>query len=354
VEGERSSLERKGPLNKVVITGGLGFIGSHIADGYLAAGRHVEIIDSMVAAVTDGREYDAHPGCTVVRRPVEQHLADGGSFAGAAVVVHAASHVGPAGILPLQGRLGTEIVTVTQAVVDACLRDDVPLCNVSSAEVYGRSGWLAESDPIIVPTDYNARLEYAVAKTLAEAVTLNNRAYGLRAVVVRPFNVAGARQSRAGGFVMPTFVQQALAGDDLTVFSGGDQVRAFLAASDLSRFIVEHLDSVLAAGERIVNLGSPANRTTIWALAERVIELLGGGSRIVHADAREIHGPGYEEAVSFEKLPVIEAAARHGWQPRASLDTLILETAAHYRHHEDRRLRPADAPADTQTLGAAT
>jgi nucleoside-diphosphate-sugar epimerase len=325
----------------VVVTGGLGFIGSHVVDALLDAGHDVEIVDSMVAAVTDGREYDEHPRCTVHRAPVREFLQEGGGFEGAAWVVHAASPVGPAGILADQGRLGGEIVATAQAVAEACLESGSALCTFSSAEVYGRSGLLAEGDAIRVPVTYNARIEYAIAKTLTEALTLNNRHRGLRAAVIRPFNVAGSRQSRAGGFVVPTFVQQALVGEPLTVFAGGTQIRAFLAASDLARFVVEHLDAAFDSGRPVFNLGNPDNAISIYSLAERVVSLLGSTSEIEHRDGREIHGPLYEEAESLEKVPVLEAAPEVGWRPSVGLDELILQTAEFYRTHEDQRAESA-------------
>ena len=327
----------------VVVTGGLGFIGSHLVDALLAAGHRVEIVDSLVTAVTDGREYDEHPRCIVHRQSVEEYFGDGATLDGADWLLHAASCVGPAEIIGHQGQLGTESVKATQLVVDACLWADVALVGFSSAEVYGRSGLLAEGDALVVPTAYNARLEYALAKALGEAVILNSRSHGLRGFVIRPFNVAGARQSRAGGFVMPTFVQQALAGDPLTVFAGGRQVRAFLGAWDLARFVTDHLDAALASGRPIFNLGHPDNCTTIWSLAERVVARTGSFSTIVHADAQAIHGPDYFEAESVEKVPVLEAAPAVGWHPRTSLDALIDETAAYYRNNADaRRLAMTD------------
>lgn len=321
----------------VIVTGGLGFIGSHVVDGLLGAGHDVEIIDSMVGAVTDGREYDAHTRCIVHRVSINDYFESGRDFSGADRVIHAASLVGPAGILQYQGRLGGEIVAAAQQVIDGCLEAGASLCTFSSAEVYGRSGLLSERDPIVVPAHYNARIEYAIAKTLTEAMTINSRAHGLECVVVRPFNVAGPRQSRAGGFVLPTFVQQALDGIPLTVFAGGTQTRAFLAASELSRFVVDHLDAAFESGDPIFNLGNPDNAVSVWALAERVVALLESSSPLEHRDAREIHGPLYEEAESFEKLPVLGAAASVGWQPRLGLDDLILETAEYYRRHGDLR-----------------
>jgi nucleoside-diphosphate-sugar epimerase len=323
--------------HEVVVTGGLGFIGSHVVDALLAAGRRVVVIDSMEAAVTDGAEYERHPACVVWRESISEYFDRGRDFAGADRVIHAASPVGPAGILQRQGRLGNDIVTSTQLVVEGCLDAGAALCSFSSAEVYGRSGLLSETDEVVVPARHNARLEYAIAKRLTETIAINSRHRGLVATVVRPFNVTGARQSRAGGFVLPTFVQQALADEPLTVFAGGTQIRAFLSARDLTRFVVDHLDDALAHGAPVFNLGNAGNATSIWALAERVVRLLGSASPIEHHDARAIHGPLYEEAESLEKLPVAGAAAEIGWRPQVSLDELIEETAAFYRRHRDVR-----------------
>ena len=230
-------------------------------------------------------------------------------------------------------------------MVDECVEHDIALVAFSSAEVYGRSGLLQEGDDLVVPVHYNVRLEYAIAKTLTEAVTINSRHRGLRGLVIRPFNVAGPRQSRAGGFVMPTFVQQAIAGRPLTVFAGGEQQRAFLSAVDLARFVTEHLDAALESGAPIFNLGNPTNSTTVWGLAELIVQRLGSSSVLEHADARLIHGPLYEEAESFQKLPVLDAAAAVGWQPRIGLDALIDETALYYRVRDDARDADA-APLD--------
>lgn len=323
-------------MRTIVVTGGLGFIGSHVVDAYLALGDRVTVIDSEVAAVVDGSEYEAHPACTVVRSSVEDFLEER-SFEGADRVVHAASHVGPAGILRYAGRLGPEMVRSTERVLEACLEADVSVCVFSSAEVYGRSGLLGERDDIRVPTGYNARIEYAIAKTLIEAITVNSLNRGLRAFVIRPFNVVGPRQSRAGGFVMPTFVQQALSRDPITVFASGEQVRSFTSSTDLSRFLTEFWDAALESEDVIYNVGNPDNRTTVRGLAEKVKGLLGSDSPVVSADGRKVYGPLYMEAESFEKVPVLGAAPALGWEPRVGLDDLILETARYYALREDYR-----------------
>ncbi|TDE31061.1 NAD(P)-dependent oxidoreductase [Nonomuraea mesophila] len=327
----------RAPGGEVVITGGLGFIGSHLVDAYLAAGHRVRIIDSNAGAVIDGEDYDADPRCAVIRERVEDYLAAGGDFTGVDRVIHAASYVGPAGILSRAGRLGHDIIGSTAPVIEACMNAGAPLCMFSSAEVYGRSGVLDEKDDIVVPTQYNTRIEYAVAKTLAEAMVCNSRGRGLRGIVIRPFNVAGARQSRAGGFVMPTFVQQALAGRPITVFAGGDQVRAFIAAGDLTGFLTGYMDLALRGDDVIINVGNPANAVTIMDLAERVKSLLASPSPILRVDGRSVHGPHYAEAESFHKIPALRTATDLGWRPRIPLDELILATADYYRAREDRR-----------------
>jgi nucleoside-diphosphate-sugar epimerase len=331
-------------LRRVAVTGGLGFIGSHVVDAFLAADHEVLVIDSMVGAVIDGSEYETRPGVELVRAPVEDWLAAGGSFAGFDRVVHAGSLVGPAGILKYAGTIGARIAGSTAAVLDACVEADVPVCTFSSAEVYGRSGLLSEKDDIIVPCGYNARIEYAAAKTLTEVMTVNSRHRGLRGIVIRPFNVTGPRQSRAGGFVMPTFVEQAQAGRPLTVFAGGDQVRAFLSATDLTRFVVEFMDAAIDSEHHVFNVGNPGNAITIRGLAHRVNELLGTSSPVIDVNPQAIHGPLYQEAESFEKVPVLDAATSVGWQPKISLDELILETAEYYASHADVRAEGTNAP----------
>ncbi len=315
----------------VLVTGGMGFIGSFVADAYLELGRNVIIIDSLVSSVLPTEPYEQHPNCTVLKMSVEDYFLNGGTVEGAERVIHAASLVGPAGILKFAGRLGADIVRSCEMVVEQCIEHDVPVCDFSSAEVYGRSGLLAETDTIQVPVDYSVRIEYAIAKTLTEAIMANSRHRGLRGIVIRPFNVTGPRQSERGGFVMPTFVQQALAGEDITVFATGEQLRAFVSVTDLVRFIVDHMDDAIASGQLIYNVGNPDNKISVRALADKVKEMTESSSEVIYADAKKIHGELYEEAESFEKTPVLANASSVGWAPKITLDELVQETIDYYR-----------------------
>lgn len=330
---------------KVLVTGGLGFIGSFVSESLAKRGAKVTIVDSGVASVCEAADLDARSGSIeVVAAGVEEYVSRQRSLASFDLVIHCASYVGPAAILGHAGRIGPAIVRATSELIEACIRADIPLVNFSSAEVYGKSGMLFEGSDIRVPPHYNARIEYALGKLSAEAMCVNSKERGLRAVVLRPFNVAGPRQSRFGGFVLPTFVQQALARRPLTVFATGRQKRAFCAVRDLCRFINDHLDDAAFDNPRIYNVGNPGNTIEIYDLAVRVREMAGSSSEIVFADARAIYGRGYEEAESFEKLPDIRHAAELGWKPEVTLDELIEETIAYYRAHEDIRATPIPLP----------
>jgi UDP-glucose 4-epimerase len=267
------------------------------------------------------------------------------ALAEADLVIHAASLVGPAGILPHAAHVGSSIVESTSRVIDACLEKDIPLLYFSSAEVYGKSGVLSEDTDIRVPARPNVRIEYALGKLTSEAMIANARTHGLRAVIIRPFNVVGPRQSSAGGFVMPSFVQQALAHRPVTVFESGTQQRAFTAVSDLVRFVTEHLDDALQSSQHVFNVGNPNNVTTIVALAHRVIELLHSRSHIVFTDGKQVYGPLYFEAESFVKAPSIDAARQLGWAPCRTLDEIIRETARYFDPHVE--FRADSAPAAT-------
>jgi nucleoside-diphosphate-sugar epimerase len=183
----------------------------------------------------------------------------------------------------------------------------------------------------------NARIEYAIAKLACEAMVINSGPRGLRAVSIRPFNVVGPRQSRAGGFVLPTFVQQALGNRPITVFATGRQRRSFLAIDDFVRAVRQVTAEPLRGADRRINVGNSANTISIEELAGRVRALLGSSSPIIHVDARTVYGEAYFEAESVDKLCDASFAARLGWKPRDNLDHIILATAEYFRSHRDVR-----------------
>jgi nucleoside-diphosphate-sugar epimerase len=317
---------------RIVVTGGLGFIGSATCERLLQAGEHVTIVDSMVSNVVTPQHFTARfAKAQVIVATVADYFSQRPSLSRDDVVIHAASLVGPAGILTYAGSIGSDLVASTARVIDVCAPGGVPLVYLSSAEVYGRSGALDESADARVPARYNARIEYALGKLTCEAMIVNSRQRGLRATIVRPFNVVGPRQNRAGGFVMPTFVQQALAGERLTVFGTGQQQRAFTAVDDIVNFLIGPAIAAVDGDMHTFNVGNPGNSIAIIDLANRIRQLLRSPSDILFTAGDKVHGPLYFEAESFSKLPDITRARTMGWEPSRSLDDIILDTARFYR-----------------------
>lgn len=311
-------------MKHILVTGGFGFIGSHLVDRLLAQGQRVTVVDDCRSAAVAPSQYaDAVASGLLKWRSMRiEHirLIHTGSID---EIYHLASPVGPAGVLKHAGEITRQIVESTYAVLDLARRANARLVDVSTSEVYGggQQGLCAEDMPRIIQAETTVRLEYAVAKLAMETALINaTHVHPLYAVIVRPFNVAGARQGAMGGFVLPRFIQQALFGNPLTIFGDGTQVRAFTHVSD----IVDGLLLAMAKGVsgEVYNLGNPANRTTINALAQMVIEETGTLAGVQHVDPREIYGPLFAEAA--DKCPRANKAMNQlGWQPQVGLREIV-------------------------------
>lgn len=330
----------------VLIAGGLGFIGTSVSERFLKAGWKVTIVDSLVSNVVAPAHFSTRNGAAIVEiASAQDYFSPTHPKFRFDLLIHAASVVGPAGILDYAGTIGDDLVHATSGLLHYCRTRDVPLIFFSSAEVYGHSGILEESMDARVPSNYNARLEYALGKLTCECMLINSKTRGLRTTIIRPFNVVGPRQSSKGGFVMPTMVQQALAGLPITVFESGQQTRAFTDVDDIVTFVFEHAANGLDSTHPIYNVGNPANTTTIEQLARLIKQLLGSSSEIVFTRGSVVFGPTYFEAESMHKIPEIRRAESLGWRPTSSLEQIILKTARFYRHYGDSRAPNARRPA---------
>jgi UDP-glucose 4-epimerase len=302
-----------------VITGGLGFIGSHLADRCLAEGINVLVIDDCRS--TRQRATELWPSDSRVkflmadcRTVVPQDRAD--------VVFHLASPVGPVGVLNRAGHITPEVIDGSRAAARWAMRDSVPMIDVSTSEIYGGGdqGLCAESMPRIVEAGAWARLEYQTAKLAAEVMLQNTADLDVR--IIRPFNVAGPRQSPAGGFVLPRMVQQALTGKPITVYTPGTQRRALTHVLD----IVDGIWLAWRKGEanRDYNLGNPGNTCSMMSLAHEVADYVGGADVTV-VDPVGLHGKQFKEAA--EKFPdATRAITELGWHPTRSRQQIIADT----------------------------
>lgn len=314
-------------MKKALVTGGLGFVGTHLVDRLLSEGFQVTIVDSLISNVMQPSDYEA--SCRVIVGAIEDVARD--LFPPAHrfdEIYHLASVVGPAGVLKHSGEIARQVVTSGEAVVELALAHKASLVEVSTSEVYGRAGTFRETDSCIIPGRFTVRLEYAVAKLTSEIAAINRaRVTDLHVNIVRPFNIAGPRQLPGGGFVLPRFVIAALTGAPLTVFGTGQQVRAFTDVRDIVSGIVAVMRS--SHRSRVFNLGNPANELSIMELAHRVRDVVGSRSPIINVDPKTLFGPLYEEG--FDKVPEDTRAREDlSWKPRFTLEDTIRDTMNWY------------------------
>lgn len=286
---------------RAIVTGGSGFIGSHLVEILEADGWDVWNIDRALGA-----------SIQTVRLNLDN----------ADAIFHLASPVGPVGVINQAGYIVTEVIDCAEIVRRWAARFDCPLIYVSTSEVYGSGGADAEDDACRFGPETSARKEYAVAKLAAETMLRNTP--GLDVRIVRPFNVAGPRQQAAGGFVLPRFIAQARSGRPLTVYAPGTQRRAFAHVREVAGGIYAAYQRG-AAGE-VYNLGNPANATSMFDLANRVLDVMGLDGDLEVVDPAALHGPGFREAP--DKLPNIAKAQRDlDWHPVRGLGDIIADAA---------------------------
>jgi nucleoside-diphosphate-sugar epimerase len=249
---------------------------------------------------------------------------DGGPGAFDAIV-HLASPVGPAGVLKHGGRIVSAVVNDCYLLADYAIEHGARLLNVSTSEVYGggRDGLCDENDAKIVPAETSFRLEYAIAKLAAETALINlNARDGLNVVTVRPFNIAGPRQSGEAGFVVPRFLAQAMLGLPMTIFGTGKARRAFTHVYDMATGIVNALERGTAGVA--YNLGNHRNIITVDELADVVLEVTGSDVPKEYVEAQDVYGANFAEA--NDKFPAVgRASSELDWNPTRNVRAVVID-----------------------------
>ena len=309
---------------RILITGGAGFIGSHLSDAYLQRGDEVFVIDDLsTGSIENIRHLKDHPRFhytieSVHNQPVTAELVDQVD-----VVIHLAAAVGVKLIVESPVRTIETNVRGTETVLSLANKKKKKVLVASTSEVYGLSAEVPfrEDGNLVMGATTKGRWSYACSKAIDEFLAL---AYWhekkLPTVVVRLFNTVGPRQTGRYGMVIPTFVKQALSGRPITVYGDGKQSRCFGYVGDVVGALIKLADHPDAVGN-VFNIGSN-EEITILGLAERVKKLTQSNSEIVFLPYDEAYEEGFEDMP--RRVPDIsKVGALIGFKPELKLDGIL-------------------------------
>jgi len=320
---------------RYLITGGAGFIGSHLCERLLDLGYNVVAIDNLSTGKMQNIQHLLpRPGNqgrpfqfvreTILNGQVLDRLASQ-----ADVIVHLAAAVGVKLIVEDPVHTINTNILGTEAVLTTANRYGCKVLIASTSEVYGKGvkvPFREEDDCLIGPTTHS-RWAYAVSKQVDEFLGLAyQHQFGLPVVVMRFFNTVGPRQTGQYGMVVPRFVRQALRGQAITVYGDGQQSRCFGDVGDVVEAITGLAEHSAAVGQ-VFNIGN-TEEITIRALAERVIALTGSASTIQYVPYDKAYAPGFEDMQ--RRVPSLEKINRlTGYKPRHSLDDILKRVIAY-------------------------
>lgn len=317
---------------RFLVTGGAGFIGSHLSDYLLSQGHHVVVIDDLstgsienIVAAKQATQFEYYLE-TIFNRQILAELIDS-----ADVIFHLAAAVGVRNIVESPVRTIETNVRGTELVLELAAKKCKRVIIASTSEVYGKSTRIpfGEDDDLVLGATTKARWSYACSKMIDEFLALAYyRERKSPVTVVRLFNTVGPRQTGRYGMVLPTFAQQALAGMPVTVFGSGNQSRCFTHVKDIIAGLSLCVASAHTIGQ-VFNLGS-IEEVTMNTLAERVIAAAGSRSIIQHISYEDAYAPGFEDM--DRRVPDISKAHTwFGYQPAWSLSDTIASVVDFYR-----------------------
>ncbi|NUP88628.1 MAG: GDP-mannose 4,6-dehydratase [Candidatus Sumerlaeia bacterium] len=313
----------------ILITGGCGFIGSHLAEVLLQRGHHVSVIDDLstgsinnIAPLRRHARFE-HRIDSVLNRPLMAELIDA-----ADQVYHLAAAVGVRLIVERPVETIETNIRGTEVVLDLASRKGKPVLIASSSEVYGKGARIpfAEDDDCVLGPSIRPRWSYACSKLIDEFLALaHHKQRGLPTVVARFFNTVGPRQTGAYGMVIPRMIDAAQAGQPITVHGDGQQTRTFCHVLDTVDAITALMAAPGAVGQ-VFNVGGE-EEITIEALARLVIEVTGSSSEIRFVPYREVFGEGFEDL--RRRVPDTgRLRSLVDWSPQRTLRQIIEDAVA--------------------------
>jgi UDP-glucose 4-epimerase len=321
---------------RYLITGGAGFIGSHLAERLLDRGDHVALLDNLSTGSmenirhlksSDRMQYHLD---NIENRQLVAELVDG-----ADVVVHLAAAVGVKLIVESPVRTIETNVNGTQMILEAACKKRKLVLTASTSEVYGKNinvPFHEDADLVLGPTT-KGRWSYAASKALDEFLALSYwKEKKLPVIVVRLFNTVGPRQTGRYGMVLPNFVKSALDNTVISIYGNGKQSRCFCDVRDTVEGLIRLMDSQQAIGE-VVNVGN-TEEITIEALAHKVKERTRSTSPIEYVPYDQAYEPGFEDMM--RRVPSVDKLfALTGFRPQTSLAEIIDRVTAYFRQKDE-------------------
>ena len=316
------------PAKHILVTGGAGFIGSHLAERLLNDGKRVVVIDDFSTGSRENlRTFAKNPGLRVIRSRISKCRQLPDLVAQSEFIFHLAATVGVELVVKSARHVLEASFDETQVVLRAAAKHRTPLLLTSSSEVYGKSAKpeFSEDDDLLIGPPSHSRWSYACSKLTDEFLALAyNREQNVPVIIARLFNTVGPRQTGRYGMVLPRFIAAAQKNEPLRVFGDGAQTRCFCLVHDVVESLVRLQLCGKARGE-IFNIGS-TEEVSILELAKLVVRTLGSKSKIERIPYDKAYAPGFDD-MRRRKPKVKKLQDFVGFKPRTTLRDIIRITA---------------------------
>jgi len=318
---------------KILITGGAGFIGSHLAESYLEQGNEVYVIDDLsTGSISNIEHLKGKQGFhyvidSIMNKSLTAELVDAVD-----IIFHLAAAVGVQLIVKNPVHTIETNIKGTEIILELASNKQKPTIIFSTSEVYGKSSKdvFSENDDLVLGSTYTARWSYAASKIIDEFLALAYyREKQLPVIVVRLFNTVGPRQTGQYGMVIPRFISQALSNKPITVYGDGQQTRTFVHVIDVINALMDLIKHNDAWGE-IVNIGGESE-ISIISLAQEVKEGLNSSSEIEYISYSQAYDEGFED-MKRRRPDISKIKKLIGFKPKFTLTNVISDVAEHQRN----------------------